>query len=356
MQQIGKVSVNAAPEQRDPAPLWVPSEERRARANLTHYAGWLAEHRGVEVIKYDYPALWQWSVDNLEDCYASIWDYFDIQSDTGYERVLGRAEMPEAEWFPGARLNYAEHIFRGKGGESLAVQFASEERKLDSWTWGELRSQAGAIAARLRAAGVGFGDRVAAYLPNIPEALAAGLACMSLGAIWSACSPDFGVRSVVDRFAQIEPTVLFAVDGYRYGGKAFSRLAEVRALQRSLPTVGQTVMLRYLDTDADVSGLRNTVLWEDFKELGVVLSFERVPGEHPLWIVYSSGTTGLPKPIVHSHVGLLIDQIKYVNFHLDAQPGDRMFWFTTTGWVWFPPNRGGFPYAASRSGPRCSRS
>lgn len=314
-------------------PLWVPSHERRERANLTRYAGWLGRHRGVRFSNYDYSALWQWSVDHLEDFYASVWDYFGVISDSGYQRVLGSTEMPGAEWFPGARLNYAEHIFRGRAGDALAVQFAGEDRAPDSWTWAELRARTAALAAGLRATGVGPGDRVAAYLPNIPEALAASLACISIGAVWSACSPDFGVRSVVDRFAQIEPAVLLAVDGYRYGGVAYSRLEEVRALQDSLPTVRRTVLLRYLDAAADISSLRDTVLWEEFGQAGAELACERVPGGHPLWVVYSSGTTGLPKPIVHSHIGMLIDQLKYVHFHFDAQPGDRMFWFTTTGWV-----------------------
>ena len=174
---------------------------------------------------------------------------------------------------------------------------------------------------------------MAAYLPNIPEALAAGLACMSLGAVWSACSPDFGVRSVVDRFAQIEPAVLLAVDGYRYGGRDFSRLDEVRALQEALPSLRRTVVLRHLDPDADLSGLRDGVAWEDFEQPGAALSFQAVPSDHPLWVVYSSGTTGLPKPIVHSHGGMLVDQLKYGHFHFDAKAGDRLFWFTTTGWV-----------------------
>jgi acetoacetyl-CoA synthetase len=316
-----------------PTPLWVPSEQRRAVAQLSRYRQWLAAQRGLDLGQYDYAALWQWSVDHLEDCYGSIWGYFDVQAEPGYERVLGRREMPGAEWFPGARLSYPQHIFRDKDDDALAVQFASELRPLGHWTWGQLRAHTAALAAGLRAAGVGVGDRVAAYLPNTPEALAAGLACMSIGAIWSACSPDFGVRSVVDRFAQIEPSVLLAVDGYRYGGRDFSRLAEVRALQEALPSVRQTVLLRYLDPEADTSGLRETVLWEEFEQPGAELAFDTVPGEHPLWVVYSSGTTGLPKPIVHSHAGMLVDQLKYVHFHFDAQPGDRMFWFTTTGWV-----------------------
>jgi acetoacetyl-CoA synthetase len=316
-----------------PDPLWVPSEERRRRAELTRFAAWLREQRGVRVGEYDYDALWRWSVENLEAFYGAIWDYFEVDAETGYDRVLGDPGMPGAEWFPGARLSYPQHIFRRVDDRAVAVQFASELRPPGAWTWRELRERTAAIAAGLREAGIGAGDRVCAYLPNVPEALAAGLACMSLGAIWSACSPDFGVRSVVDRFAQIEPAVLLAVDGYRYGGTDYSRMREVRALQDALPSLRQTVLLRYLDPDADVSALRDTIPWEDFEQPGVPLEFTAVPGEHALWVVYSSGTTGLPKPIVHSHAGMLIDQLKYVHFHFDAQPGDRMFWFTTTGWV-----------------------
>jgi acetoacetyl-CoA synthetase len=315
------------------APLWVPSEERREQAQLTRYCRWLAERRGLHFEVGDYPALWQWSVDHLDDFYASVWEYFGVEADPGYDAVLGRREMPGAQWFPGARLNYARHIFRGKEDADVAVRFASERHGPDSWTWGELRARTAAVAGGLRAAGVGVGDRVAAYLPNIPEALAVGLACMSLGAIWSACSPDFGVRSVVDRFAQIEPNVLLAVDGYRYGGRDHPRLAEVAALQEALPTLRRTVVLRHLDPGTDLSGLRDAVPWEDFEEPGAGLAFEPVPSEHPLWVVYSSGTTGLPKPIVHSHGGMLVDQLKYCHFHFDAKAGDRLFWFTTTGWV-----------------------
>jgi acetoacetyl-CoA synthetase len=316
-----------------PAPLWTPSERRREDAQLTRYCRWLAERRGVRFDEYDYGALWRWSVEHLEDFYASVWEYFDVQAEPGYRAVLGRREMPGAEWFPGARLSYPRHVFRDRDDGAVAVRFASELRPAGAWTWGELRARTAALAAGMRAAGVRPGDRVAAYLPNIPEALAAGLACMSLGAVWSACSPDFGVRSVVDRFAQIEPVLLLAVDGYRYAGQDFSRLAEVAALQRSLPSVRQTVLLRYLDPEADVSALGDTVDWREFELAGTELWFEQVPSEHPLWVVYSSGTTGLPKPIVHSHGGMLVDQLKYVHFHFDAQPGDRMFWFTTTGWV-----------------------
>ena len=249
-------------------------------------------------------------MDDLEGFYASLWEYFDIEAAPGYDAVLTGGPMPDVAWFPGARLNYAQHIFRHGDDGAVAVRFASERHSPAEWTWGELRARTAALASGLRAAGVGPGDRVAAYLPNIPEALAAGLACMSLGAIWSACSPDFGVRSVVDRFAQIEPSVLLAVDGYRYGGKDFSRRAEVKALQEALPSVRRTVLLRLLDPDAGMDTLRDTLAWEDFEQPGDELTFEAVPSEHPLWVVYSSGTTGLPKPIVHSHAGMLIDQLK----------------------------------------------
>ncbi len=286
-------------------------------------------------------------MDHLEDFYASLWEYFDVQAETGYDTVLAGGEMPGVAWFPGARLSYPQHIFRDKDDGAVAIRFASERHPPAEWTWGELRARTAALAAGLRAEGVGTGDRVAAYLPNVPEAMAAGLACMSVGAIWSACSPDFGVRSVVDRFAQIEPSVLLAVDGYRYGGKDFSRLAEVAALREALPSVRRTVMLRSLDSGAGVWNLRDAVAWEDFEQPGTELTFEAVPSDHPLWVVYSSGTTGLPKPIVHSHAGMLVDQLKYLHFHFDAKADDRLFWFTTTGWVMWNVILGGLLTPAS---------
>ncbi|MEA2467451.1 MAG: acetoacetyl-CoA synthetase, partial [Thermoleophilaceae bacterium] len=227
-------------------PLWEPSEERRERAAITRYQRWLRDERGVDLADDDYGSLWQWSVDNLDEFWASIWDYFEVEADTPYERVLGDRSMPGAEWFPGARLNYAQHVFRGRSDDEVAIRHASELRDLDEWTWGELRTRTAAIAAGLRGLGVGPGDRVVAYLPNIPEAVAAFLACASIGAVWSSSSPDFGKRSVVDRFAQIEPKVLLAVDGYRYGGKDFDRCDVVRALVSEMPSLERTVVLPYL--------------------------------------------------------------------------------------------------------------
>src|SRR5262249_3306447 len=201
----------------DTSPIvWTPSEERVASATITHYREWLNETRGLSLAAY--ADLWEWSVDELEDFWASIWEFFDVEASEPYERVLTSREMPGAEWFPGARLSYAAHVFRSRDDSQVAIRHASELRPLGEGTWGELRARAGAVAGALREAGVGPGDRVAAYLPNIPETIAAFLGCASIGATWSSCAPEFGVRSVIDRFAQIEPKVLLAVDGYRYGG------------------------------------------------------------------------------------------------------------------------------------------
>jgi acetoacetyl-CoA synthetase len=313
----------------DAKPLWEPSPERRERATITRYARWLRDERGVDLPDDDYQALWQWSVDELDEFWASIWDFFEVEAETPYQRVLGNREMPGAEWFTGARLNYAQHTFRGKDDDAVALRHASELRDLDEWTWGELRARTAAIATGLRALGVGPGDRVVAYLPNIPEAVAAFLATASIGAIWSSASPDFGKRSLVDRFAQIEPKVLLAVDGYRYGGKDFDRCDVVRALQKEMPSLERTVVLPYLGCGT----IDGAMEWSELEAGGGELEFEQVPFDHPLWVLYSSGTTGLPKPIVHGHGGILLEQLKKMHLHVDAQAGDRVFWFTTTGWM-----------------------
>jgi acetoacetyl-CoA synthetase len=312
-------------------PLWQPSKERRERAAITRYARWLRDERGIDVPDDDYAALWQWSVDNLDDFWASIWDFFQVEADSPYERVLGSRDMPGAEWFPGARLNYAQHIFRGRRHDAVAIRHASELRELGEWTWGELEERTARIAAGLKELGVGAGDRVAAYLPNIPEAIAAFLATASIGAVWSSASPDFGKRSLVDRFAQIEPKVLLAVDGYRYGGKDFDRCDVLRALVAEMPSLERTVVLPYLGCGT----IDGAMEWSELEGDGAAteLRFEQVPFDHPLWVLYSSGTTGLPKPIVHGQGGILLEQLKKQHLHLDAQQGDRVFWFTTTGWM-----------------------
>ena len=246
--------------------------------------------------------------------------------------------MPGAEWFPGARLNYAEHIFARARGPEPALIARSETRDDVTLSWDELRAQVARAAAGLRALGVGPGDRVVAYLPNVPETVIAFLAAASLGAVWSSAAPEFGARSVIDRFAQIEPKVLFAVDGYRYGGKDFDRLEIVADLQREMPTLQRTVMLPYLDPGlsherGDLEGLTDAMTWDQLLAFDDELAFEAVPFDHPLWVLYSSGTTGLPKAIVHGHGGILVEQLKKGLLHLDVGPEDRMFWFTTTGWM-----------------------
>jgi acetoacetyl-CoA synthetase len=318
--------------------LWEPSPEAIERSQMTRYMRWLEAERGIRPDSYE--ALWEWSVRELEDFWASIWDYFEVISSAPYSEVLAERTMPGARWFEGTALNYAEHIFRGKSDDQVAVHYASELRSLGELTWGELRERTAAIAEALRALGVGKGDRVAAYLPNGPEALIAFLASSSIGAVWSSCSPDFGPASVVDRFAQIEPKVLFAVDGYRYGGKDFDRLEPVAEIAARIPSLERIVVVPYLSASPELSPLERDALappttWDQLLDLGqgVELRFERVPFDHPLWVLYSSGTTGLPKAIVHGHGGILLEHLKKLNLHVDAQPGDRLFWFTTTGWM-----------------------
>ncbi|MGH2859668.1 MAG: acetoacetate--CoA ligase [Solirubrobacteraceae bacterium] len=302
--------------------LWEPSPERVERATLTRFAAWLAGERGLRLDGYE--QLWRWSVDDIEGFWSALAAFFKVRFEEGGDVILRDRSMPGAEWFPGSRLSYAEHIFRGRDPEAVAILHRSEVRpQLHSWSWGRLRAETGRVAAGLRALGVGEGDRVVAYMPNIPETVACFLACASLGAVWSSAAPEFGARSVVDRFAQVTPKVLLAVDGYRYGGRDFERDEVVARIASKLPGLQHTVRLGYLDGGG----------WEDGFLRDSELSFAQVPFDHPLWVLYSSGTTGLPKPIVHGQGGILLEQLKKLHLHVDAQAGDRLFWFTTTGWM-----------------------
>ncbi|MBO0876498.1 MAG: AMP-binding protein, partial [Pseudonocardia sp.] len=285
----------------DGGPIWTPSPELTAAAEVTA----LMRRVGAE----DYNALWRWSVADLPRFWATVWDWFGIRADGDPSIVLAGAGMPGARWFPDVALSFPEHVFLDKRDDDVAIVHAREDGAQGEWTWRRLREETARIRAGLRAMGVGRGDRVVGYLPNVPETIAAFLAVSSLGAVWSCCSPDFGARTVIDRFAQIEPTVLLAVQGYRYGGKEFDRSPVVEQFRAALPTLRRSVLLGSSDWD------------RAFGPTEEPLEFARVPFDHPLWVVYSSGTTGLPKAIVHGHGGPLLEHLKNWRWSQDLRPG-----------------------------------
>ncbi|GAB2960436.1 acetoacetate--CoA ligase [Micromonospora polyrhachis] len=312
--------------------LWTPPTDVREKSRIGDYLRWLRAERSLDFADYD--ELWQWSVSDLAGFWRSIWDYFDVRAYDQPTATLSDPTMPGARWFPGATLNYAEHVLRmpSRADADPIVVAHSQTRAPVTLTTAELREQVRRVRAGLRRLGVGRGDRVAAYAPNIPETFVLLLATTSLGAIFSSCAPEFGTRSVTDRWQQIEPKVLVAVDGYRYGDKPIDRRAEVVAIRTALPSVVHTVMLPYLDPNAAPPA--GTSTWAELAgETDAALEFEPVPFDHPLYVLYSSGTTGLPKPIVHGHGGILLEHLKMLALHHDLGPADRFFWFSTTGWM-----------------------
>jgi acetoacetyl-CoA synthetase len=307
--------------------LWTPPADLRQTTEIGRYMSWLSDERGREFASYD--ELWRWSVGDLEGFWGSIWDFFGIRADTPYERVLGQRQMPGAEWFPGARLNYAEHLVGAAGDEDRVAVLAHSQTRPDvELTFGQLRELAGRARVGLRRLGVGPGDRVVAYLPNIPETLAAFIATASLGAIWATCAPEFGARSVIDRFAQVEPRVLIAVGGYGYRDRYVDRRAEVAAIRARLPTLEHVVTVPYGE-----AVVPDAVGWEQLIAESEPLAFDPVPFEHPLYVLFSSGTTGLPKAIVHGHGGQLVEHHKNQGFGWDLKPDSRLLWFSTTAWM-----------------------
>ncbi|MEU4656965.1 acetoacetate--CoA ligase [Streptomyces sp. NPDC023723] len=317
-------------ENAQPQPLWQPDPQRVARARITAFQSWAADHHGAPAAG-GYPALHRWSVDQLETFWKAVTDWFDVRFSTPYARVLGDRAMPGAQWFPGATLNYAEHALRAAAtrADEPALLHVDETHETRPVSWAELRRQVGSLAAELRALGVRPGDRVSGYLPNIPQAVVALLATAAVGAVWTSCAPDFGARSVLDRFQQVEPVVLFTVDGYRYGGKEHDRREVVAELRRELPALRAVVHIPLLGTDTPEGALD----WTAVTSADTDPVFEQVPFDHPLWVLYSSGTTGLPKAIVQSQGGILVEHLKQLGLHCDLGPRDRFFWYTSTGWM-----------------------
>jgi acetoacetyl-CoA synthetase len=311
--------------------LWQPSSEFQQQSNMAAYMEWLADRYNLHFEHYE--ELYQWSIANLEDFWQSIWDYYEVQSVTPYQSVLSTHAMPGAKWFEGATLNFAEHIFRTRSDERPALLAESEFRDLYEVSWSELEQQVARLAHYLRELGVERGDRVVAYMPNIPETLIAFLAANSIGAVWSSCSPDFGTNSVVDRFQQIAPKVLFAVDGYSYNGKTINRLDELARLKDSLSSLERVVLFDYRGNGANCRIADFDHWHQALDNAASEIIFEQVPFDHPIWTLYSSGTTGIPKAITHGHGGILLEHYKHMALHCDIKPGDRFFWFSTTGWV-----------------------
>ncbi len=318
--------------------LWKPDPKSARRTNIAAYLKWL-EKRGITFD--DYQDLWKWSVDDLEAFWATVWKYFNV-ADADYI-VLEERKMPGAKWFSGADVNFAERVFKAKR-DGVALEASAERGRKKTVTWDALEKKTAALASSLKGMGVAPGDRVAAYIHNGTEAVTGLLACASIGAIWSSCSPDFGVPAVVDRFSQIGPKVLIAADGYSYHGNWFDRADETRKIAASIPSVKNVIEVRAGEED---HGGYGSVSWDDATSGKANPEYEPLNFDQPLWILYSSGTTGLPKPIVHSQGGIVVELLKELAFHNDIRPDDRFFWFTTTGWMMWNYLVGGLLHGAT---------
>ena len=309
--------------------LWRPDSNRVTNSKLMHYMTWLKSKKNLDFEGYQ--DLWQWSVDKHEEFWKSVWEYFNVGKTNGYANVLNGSSIYESKWFDGAKVNYTERVF-SKRDNDTAIIAINEEYQKKTVSYEELYFQVANLASYMKSIGLVKGDRVCAYIPNSLESVVAFLATASIGAIWSSCSPEFGVNSVVQRFGQIEPKILIASDGYRYAGKNNDRTKEVNQLIEKIPSIKHTILVEnigcYKGGFSD-----NRILWDEIVMNEPILEFEQVEFDHPLWILYSSGTTGRPKPIVHGHGGILLEHYKTLSFHLDIQDSDRFFWFTTVGWM-----------------------
>jgi len=311
--------------------LWQPSETFQSQSHLQKYMDWVVQKYKISLS--DYQGLWEWSIEFPDLFWESIWDYFQIIHHSPYISVTNKAPMPDTKWFEGSSLNYVEHIFRQRNPDETAIYSLHEGAGLTTLTWGELEQKVAAFTFFLKKEGMGKGDRLVAYIPNIPEATIAFLACASLGIIWSSCSQDFGIDSVVSRFAQIEPAMILTSNGYRYGGKAFDRQSHVETIVSQISSIRKVIMVEHIE--ASIAPSQNTVLWEEVQSYAdnAALNFEPLPFDHPIFILFSSGTTGVPKAITHGHGGMLLEHLKYLYFHNDVKPGERFFWYSTTGWM-----------------------
>jgi acetoacetyl-CoA synthetase len=323
---------------REGALLWTPDPAVAAQSTVARFMRWLGA-RGRTFTTYE--ELRRWSVTDLDGFWAAVWEFFAIESAAPYACVLRERTMPGAVWFEGSRVNYAEHLLRHErvaAADETAIVHGSELRPLAHVSWQELGASVRAVATALRGLGVRPGDRVAAYMPNIPETVIAMLATIAIGAVWSSAAPEFGARTVIDRFAQIAPKLLFATDGYRFGGKDFDRAADIDAILAELPSVEHVVWLPYLDAGSRAP-VGHAVAWRALREHDAPaapdFAYERVPWDHPLWVLFSSGTTGLPKAIVHGHAGILAEHLKSTGLQQNLGPSSRMFFYTTTGWMMF---------------------